>query len=212
MRVCGRRRRHPGRLLESVLLLLVLATAAPTCAGEPTEQVKAGIDRLAALARDPTISDSQRQAQVQVLLPHWFDVPEMAKRSLAGHWPERTPEEQQEFIELFESLFATLVAEHLAAYPIRYVSEAVNGSSATVTILVLTRPDPTPVVFALLRGERGWAAYDVKIEDVSLLSTYRARFGQVILTHSYEDLVSHMRRQLASSGLQPTGHSQEASR
>jgi phospholipid transport system substrate-binding protein len=42
------------------------------------------------------------------------------------------------------------------------------------------------------RGER-WLIYDVAIENISLISNYRAQFDRIIRTSSYGELVKRLR-------------------
>jgi len=45
---------------------------------------------------------------VQHIADRLFDFPEMARRALARHWRERTPQEQNEFVIVFKQLLARL--------------------------------------------------------------------------------------------------------
>lgn len=190
------------RRLPGVLVGLAVGLEGAAWAGETTDQVKTALQRLAAVTQDPVLQGAdqagERQARAKVLILQWFDVPEMARRCLANHWAERSQQEQQEFIELFADLltgtYTQLVVDHLGEQQVRYLSEAVNGSGATVTAQFLSRrQEATVVAFALLRRQNGWAVYDVAIDEVSLLRTYERRFDKVIRAQSYEALVKAMR-------------------
>src|SRR5574337_270490 len=190
------------RQLAGVLVGLAVGLGGTAWAGEPTDQVKVALQRLTVIARDPVLQGAdrtdERQARAKALILQWFDVPEMARRSLASHWAERSQRERQEFIELFADLLAgtytQLMVDHLGEQQAGYLSEAVDGSVATVKVqFVSQRHEPTVVAFALLRRQNGWALYDLVIDEVSLLRTYGTRFDKMIRAQSYEALVKAMR-------------------
>ncbi len=43
------------------------------------------------------------------------------------------------------------------------------------------------------KGGDRWLVYDVSIEGVSLVSSYRTQFNKIIQTSSYNDLVAKLR-------------------
>ena len=190
------------------LVWLVLATVAG--AGETTDRVKGELDLVTAVVKDPALQGAEREAErkasVKRLILQWFDVQEMARRSLAGYWAKRSERERKDFVELFGDLFVEsytrLVVDHLADQRVVYLSETADGQTATVKTKFLSRRDePTFVDFSLVRRDGIWAAYDVVIDDVSIVGTYRTQFGKIIRTQSYEALVKKMRLKRESEGL-----------
>jgi phospholipid transport system substrate-binding protein len=53
----------------------------------------------------------------------------------------------------------------------------------------------------VLRRDGAWVAYDVVIDDVSIVKTYRSQFNKVIQSQSYEALVKKMRLKQEAEGL-----------
>ncbi|OGL31893.1 MAG: organic solvent tolerance ABC transporter substrate-binding protein, partial [Candidatus Rokubacteria bacterium RIFCSPLOWO2_12_FULL_69_21] len=126
-----------------------------------------------------------------------FDFQEMARRSLARHWTDRTAEQRDEFVRLFADLLERVYfgkLENYSAERMVYVGETVDGDYATVRSKVLTgRKGELPIEYRLhLVGSR-WAVYDVLIDGMSFVGTYRAQFNRVIQTSSYDDLVQKLR-------------------
>ncbi len=212
MRWRGRLSARNG-LIVGVLALLWLALAASVQAGEATDQVRAELDRITAVVRDPALKgaakEDERKARVKELILQWFDVKEMAQRSLAAHWAKRSEQERTEFVGLFGNLFVEsytrLVVDHLSDQRVFYLSEAADGQLATVKTRFLSKRDePTFVDFALYRRDGTWVAYDVVIDDVSIVGNYRTQFNKIIRAQSYEALVKKMRLKQESEGLGST--------
>ena len=197
-------------LISRVIVCAWLALAASVQAGETTDRVKGELDRITVVVKDPTFKgpakEDERKAKVKEMIFQWFDVGEMARRSLGSHWAKRSEQERKDFVELFGDLFVEsytrLVVDHLADQRVVYLSESVDGQVAAVKTKFLSkRDDPTFVDFALFRRDGIWAAYDVVIDDVSIVGNYRTQFNKIIQTQSYEALVKKMRLKQESEGL-----------
>lgn len=179
-------------------------------AGETTDHVKTELDQLTGIVKDPTLQekakDEARKSMVRERILRWFDLQEMARRSLANHWAKRSTQERKDFVELFGDLFVesytTLVVDHLGDQQVSYLSEKLDDQDAVVkTKFISKRNEPTFVDFALLRRGGGWAPWDVVIDEVSIVGNYRIQFDKVIRDQSYEVLVKKMRLKRESEGL-----------
>jgi phospholipid transport system substrate-binding protein len=196
--------------MAGAIAALWLALPASVLAGEATDRVRGELNRITAIVRDPTLQgaakEDERKARVKELIWQWFDVQEMARRSLAGHWAKRSEEERKDFAELFGDLFVEsytrLVVDHLGDQRVIYLPESVDGEVATVQTKFLSKRDePSFVDFAMFRRDGIWAAYDVVIDEVSIVKTYRTQFNKIIQTQSYEALVKKMRLKQEAEGL-----------
>jgi len=198
------------RLMAGAMALLWLALPVSALAGEATDRVRDELNRITAIVKDAALKgpakEDERKARIKKLILQWFDVKEMARRSLAAHWAKRSEEERKDFAELFGDLFVEsytrLVVDHLGDQRVAYLSESADGEVATVQTKFLSKRDePSFVDFALFRRDGIWAAYDVVIDDVSIVKTYRTQFNKIIQTQSYEALVKKMRLKQESEGL-----------
>ena len=204
-KLCGR-----TIVMAGAMAALLLALPASVLAGEATDRVRDELNRITAIVKDPAqqgpAKEDERKARIKELILRWFDVKEMARRSLAAHWAKRSEEERQDFAELFGDLFVEsytrLVVDHLGDQRVIYLPESVDGGVATVQTKFLSKRDePSFVDFAMFRRDGIWAAYDVVIDEVSIVKTYRTQFNKIIQTQSYEALVKKMRLKQESEGL-----------
>ena len=152
----------PKRLMVGAFAVVWLAFVGSARAGETTDRVKGELDRIAAVVKGPALQgaakEDERKAKVKKMIFEWFDVQEMARRSLAGHWAKRSEEERQDFVELFGDLFVEsytrLVVDHLGDQRVIYLSESVDGGVATVQTKFLSKRDePSFVDFALFHRD-----------------------------------------------------------
>ena len=181
--------------------LALLLVAAPARAGQPTDQLRAEIDRVLKVLEDTELKKDgkakERRAAIRKIANDTFDFDETTKRSLARHWASRTPTEREEFVQLFADLLERSYISKIELYggeKIVYVGEALDGEQATVRTKTTTKQGTEiPVDYRMLtRGDK-WLVYDVIIEGVSLVGNYRAQFNKIITTSSYQELVKKMR-------------------
>ncbi len=191
--------RRRGFVFATAFALLLAAAEAR--AGQPTDQLHAQINRVIKVLEDPELKKDgkvrERRTAVRKIANDIFDFGETAKRSLARHWPPRTPAEREEFVALFSDLLERSYISKIELYggeKIGYLSETIEGDLATVRTKIVTKEGTDiPIDYRMLKGGDKWLVYDVNIEGVSLIANYRAQFNKIIMTSSYQELVRKMK-------------------
>jgi len=188
--------------------IFVLAFAGISYAGTTglTSRVKSAIDSALVILNDPALMGkshiTERRAKVRALIDDAIDFEEMTKRSLGIHWRERTDKEKTEFVALFSTLLEDTYMDRIEANydaKVLYRGEKLNkkGTRGVVKTIVVTRKDTeVPIDYRMMKKERGWVAYDIVIEGVSLVSNYRTQFNQIIHKSSYKGLVKGLQKKL----------------
>ncbi|PYM21910.1 MAG: organic solvent tolerance ABC transporter substrate-binding protein [Candidatus Rokuibacteriota bacterium] len=184
------------RLVTVAALLLAVV---PAWAGPPTDSLKEYTDAVVKTLEDPSLKAADRRAAVRKLATEAFDVQETARRALGPHWQQRTPAEREEFVQLFADLLERTYINKIDFYggeKLKFTDEKIDGDIATVRGTVTTKQGTDVLVQARMhkRAER-WLIYDIAIENISLISNYRAQFDRIIRTSSYGDLVKRLRNQ-----------------
>ncbi|HEX7231221.1 MAG TPA: ABC transporter substrate-binding protein [Candidatus Binatia bacterium] len=195
-------------------VVALLFLGAPSAfAGPAREQVQSAIEKVTAILNDPSLkSDAKKSERIerlrQVIFPK-FDFAEMAKRSLGANWQRRTPQEQQEFVKLFQELIENSYMDNIDAYngeKVNIVGEKQEKDFAQVnTKIVNNKGEEFAVDYRLLQSGGDWKIYDVVIENISIVNNYRSQFNRVIAKTSFEDLLQKLReKQFAAPGKQKT--------
>jgi phospholipid transport system substrate-binding protein len=171
----------------------------------PTQVVQSATEQVLQIVQDSQlaapVSQEHRRVEMRRIADRLFDFPEMARRALAVHWRERTPQEQTEFVAVFKQLLAHAYLgklENYAGEQIVYLGQTVDGNFATVRSKIVTdRGGEIPVDYRLhLVGSR-WAVYDVAVSGVSFVSNYRGQFDKIIRTSSYQVLMRDLKLKYA---------------
>ncbi len=195
-----------GRVITAFLIVFALSGISYAGTAGMTARVRSAIDSAFAILNDPALMGeahtAKRRASVRSVVDEAIDFEEMTKRSLGIHWRARTEQEKKEFVGLFSRLLEESYMDKIEAnYDARvlYRGEKINKkhTRGVVRTTVVTRKQTeVPIDYRMMKKDRGWVAYDIVIEGVSLVSNYRTQFNQIIQRSSYEDLVKGLREKL----------------
>jgi len=192
---------------KGIAFLLLLAVGLPVFgwAGEPTEKIKQTTDKILKIVTDPALKNPSREPERKKLIrkavDERFDWEEMARRSLARYWDQRTDQEKKEFVHLFGDLLERTYLNKVEGYSgekVQYEGEALESEYAVVKVKIVTRKNvDIPVDYRLHKKENDWFVYDISIEGVSLVNNYRTQFSSIITQSSYENLVKKLKEKVA---------------
>jgi phospholipid transport system substrate-binding protein len=189
---------------------LFLATAAAVPATAPRDFVQAAVARVVAVvdaargARPQPLEAGRAPAeqatgQMRRLAAELFDFDETARLALSRHWEGRSRGQQAEFTALFTGLLERAYVGKLAPYAgarIVYTAESVDGRYATVrSRLVSPRKTEMGLDYRLHVRNGRWKVYDVVVDGVSFVSTWRTEFSRIIAASSYDGLLERLRKQ-----------------
>jgi phospholipid transport system substrate-binding protein len=176
-------------------------TQAPSTLG-PQELVENSAKRMlqeldanrAMYANDPAKLDS---LVANVLLPN-FDTEYAARLVLGQTWRTATPEQRKRFVDAFyHSLLHNYGAALVGFTADRFVILPYKGDSgdnmATVrTEVKRSTGDKVPVNFSLRKTDGVWKAWDVVIEGISYVKSFRTDFGAEIQQKGLDEVISRL--------------------
>jgi phospholipid transport system substrate-binding protein len=188
-------------------MLVASAVAAP--AAGPREIVQSAVNRVVVAIQsvdsvaDPSPAQrlvrEQRRLDVRRVAADLFDFDEISRRALSRHWTARSPEEQVEFVRLFTDLLERTYIGRIESYSgekIIYLGEVVDGPFATVRSKVVTRRrTETPLDYKLHLRDGRWKVYDILIDHVSFVATYRSEFSRILQREPYTGLLERLRKE-----------------
>ena len=191
------------------LACLLTAEAAPAASVVgPRDAVESAVDRFMNIVQtgrsDSPAVNADRLLQIRSIVREMFDFDEIARRALARHWQTLQPDEQTEFVTLFRNLlehaYLTQV-ETVGNDKILFLGESSEGGGrAIVRSKVVTRKGveiPLDYRMHLLDGQ--WRIYDVVVQGVSFIASYRTQFDRVIRAESYSGLRERLQKKTAEN-------------
>jgi phospholipid transport system substrate-binding protein len=188
-RAVGCRPRAAGLALCAAALL----AAAPGGAGR-------AVDEALRRARAIVVEDRGREEKLLALhaLAHeLLDTRSMGHRALGRELASRPPEQQEEFLELFDLLMVRAYLQKLLLFrdpEFAVVAEDAGPDGVLVHTKIFTARDEFLVDYQMRRRNERWRASDVVIEGVSLTRNYRSQLHSLLRSHDFEELLERMRR------------------
>jgi phospholipid transport system substrate-binding protein len=171
---------------------LLAAPATADDAAEAEAIVRKTVDQVLEVLARGGLSDDQRRQQIEEIAYERFDFVTISRLVLARKWKRFSPEQQQEFIEQFKLQLSKNYGSRITRYEQERVEIRDHRLEKNGDVTVRTRidggaADGIEVDYRLRRKDRKpdgrWMVIDVIVEGVSLVSSYRSQFAEV-LNHS----------------------------
>jgi phospholipid transport system substrate-binding protein len=176
--------------------------SAPLAAGEPTAQLSATINEFVTILVNTPVAQLRASGLPQSALSlvfSRFDFSEMTKRSLGSHWESLGSAEQHQFVDAFTERVLRAYGRSVRASgdeKVQYARELRDGDLATVQTKVISGSgDELPIDYQLHNVGGQWKVYDVVIDQVSIVSNYRAQFDRVLAKSSVKELLKKIKQQ-----------------
>jgi phospholipid transport system substrate-binding protein len=135
-----------------------------------------------------------------VLLPN-FDTEYSARLVLGQNWRTATPEQRKRFVDAFyHSLLRNYGAALIDFTGDRFIVLPYKGDPGDTTATVRTEVkrssgDKVPVNFSLRKTPEGWKAWDVVIEGISYVKSFRTDFASEIQQKGLDDVITRLEKE-----------------
>jgi phospholipid transport system substrate-binding protein len=182
-----------SRLPQTLAVLLLASStllSAPAGAADKTpDEAKAFISNLAQQAittvAQRELSDTERNDRFRRLFVASFDLPQISQFVLGRYWRTSTPEQQQDFIKLFQEMQVLNWAQRFKDYKgqnLEVTSSSKDDKGFTVESQINHPPaQPMPVQWKVRQGDDGQLRVtDIVVEGVSMAITQRSDYNSML--------------------------------
>ena len=175
--------------------------AAPSTLG-PQELVENSAKRMlveldanrAMYSKDPAKLDA---LVANVLLPN-FDTEYAARLVLGQTWRTATPEQRKRFVDAFYhsllrnygSALVDFTADRFVILP--YKGDPNDTMASVRTEVKRSNGDKVPVNFSLRKVDGVWKAWDVVIEGISYVKSFRTDFGSEVEQKGLDEVINRL--------------------
>jgi phospholipid transport system substrate-binding protein len=158
-------------------------------------------DVLSAIAKIPPGDHAGRDRALAVakqsILPH-IDFERMTRLAVGRGWRSADARQRAELVTQFSSLITRVYSSAIDNY---------NGHQSTVEPLQLGAEDtdvvvrshfqktgapPVEVNYSMWKSPQGWKVYDINVENVSLVITYRSQFSEEVAHSGIDGLIAKL--------------------
>jgi phospholipid transport system substrate-binding protein len=159
-------------------------------------------DVLNSIKSDKQLAAGDKQKALKLaeekILPH-VDFQEATRLAVGRAWSQASPEQKQKLVDEFRRMLVRTYSGAIQAY---------EGQTMKVQPLRM-KPDDTDVTvhnqyiragggkpiqldYQMRKTEQGWKIYDIVVEGVSLVLTYRSEFDAVVKQQGIDGLIKRL--------------------
>jgi phospholipid transport system substrate-binding protein len=206
-------------LLKMVAGLLCFAGVAWAEVMPPDELIKTTAQEVLEIVKQDKDIQSGNQKKILDLvdakvLPH-FDFVRMTQLAMGRHWRAATNEQKQALVTEFRNMLVRTYTKAFTVYSDQTIElkpfrASADATEATVKTAINQPGKPSiPVDYEMRKTSSGWKAFDVVIEGVSMVISYRGTFDAEIRKNGIDGLIKMMADKNAHSADTPL-HKAEA--
>lgn len=196
-------------------LTCIAALALPFTASGQAQNTQLGPDELVkkvtsdvldAIKSDKALQAGDRKKALELaeqkILPH-VDFREATQLAVGRAWNTASNEQKEQLVNNFRTMLVRIYSNAIDVYrgqtmrvlPVRM---SPNATEAVVRNQYIKEGQPpVPVEYAMRKTPDGWKIYDITVEGVSLVMTYRAEFDNVTRTSGIDGLIKRLQQKNA---------------
>ena len=189
-------------LKSFVMTLSLFVLTVPVIQAGDVEDINSMVKKKVAVIFDllgkQDIEKNERNEKIVGELNEIMDFQLAAYLSLGKHWKKISKTQKKEFVETFQQYINNYIVEKIDLYTNQKIdigdSKIVKKGRAELEIGILSGGETLQVNFKLRKNKKKeWRVYDVDIEGVSLITTFRSQFSGVLKNSSFEDLLEKLK-------------------
>jgi phospholipid transport system substrate-binding protein len=190
--------------MKRLFLVGLFTFLAPATAQElgPEELVKKlTSDVMTSIKTDKDLAAGDKQKALKLaeekILPH-IDFQEATRLAVGRAWRDATPEQRKRLVDEFRSMLVRTYSNALEGYQGQEMkvlpSRNKAGDSEATVRNQFTRAGgkPVPIDYQMRKTDSGWKIYDISVEGISLVLTYRSEFDQVVKQEGIDGLIKRL--------------------
>ena len=178
------------------LLLIPTSAVLAADAAAPDALVKSTVDEVLAVIKQNKDKRALRALAEQKVLPH-FDFKHMTQLAVGTAWRQANPAQQQALENNFRTLLVNTYTNALSVsatgtQTVEVKPAQVKADQNEVTVKTTVKdPGKPPIAidYRMAKAAGGWKVFDVVVEDLSLVTTYRGTFASEVGRSGIDGLI-----------------------
>jgi phospholipid transport system substrate-binding protein len=158
-------------------------------------------DVLAAIKSDKELAAGDKQKALKVaeekVLPY-IDFEQATRLAVGRSWNQATPEQKKQLVAEFRAMLVRTYSNAIQVYQgqtLKVLPSRGKQDPEDTTVrtqYVRAGGQPLPIEFHMRKADKGWKVYDIVVEGVSLVMTYRSEFDAVVKQEGIEGLLKRL--------------------
>jgi len=165
---------------------------------EAGKLLKRSVDKIFTVLSDKELTTDQKKSKVIEITNPVFSFSLMAKLSLGKvHWSQFNAKQKAEFIDLYTKLFQNFYIEKLDFFSNETVvfqpATTMGKKKIQIQSALISKGTQYSMLYKMFKTRDSWKIYDLEIEGVSLLRSYRSQYHHFLKKGGIEGLLAKMR-------------------
>ena len=185
-------------LIVVITLLLFSQSAAADDKSEIDNLLKTNLDAVFTVLQKKDLDQQAKNKEIVDLVTPMFDFKLMARLSLGKkHWSGLTQDKKKRYTELFIKRLKASYLKNFTLYTDEKViyepSFQVKNKIHTPTYLA-SKEKKISILYKFYKTGNDWKIYDLEIQGVSIIRSYRSQFSSVLNNGTIDDLLLKLER------------------
>lgn len=207
------------RVLHGIYILLYMLllcntgyTQTNTQAQTASHYLQENIDSILTILRNPQWNTKEGQSklypELRTRVQTLFDFRIISSQIVGTKWESFTPEEQEQCIEAFTHILEYTYSSSFTNYAgqsVRIEHSRTNkaGTQAEITTKIRSSDGKeTTVVYRLMDTQHGWKVYNIIVENINLIASYKTQLKELLLSSSPREIVEKLQNQASTLSAQ----------
>ena len=165
---------------------------------EAGKLLKRSVDKIFTVLSDKELTIDQKKNKVIEITNPVFSFSLMAKLSLGKvHWSQFNAKQKAEFTDLYTKLFQNFYIEKLDFFSNETVvfqpATTMGKKKIQIQSALISKGTQYSMLYKMFKTRDSWKIYDLEIEGVSLLRSYRSQYHHFLKKGGIEGLLAKMR-------------------
>ena len=192
-------------LLRIIALCLFGFTAAALAQALGPEELvqKVTEEVMTSIKSDKQLAAGDKQKAMKVaeekVLPY-IDFEEATRLAVGRAWSQATPEQRKKLVSEFRNMLVRTYSNAIEAYqgqtlkvmPSRGGKQDAKDEATVRTQFTRAGGKPLPIEFQMRKTGETWKVYDIAVEGISLVLTYRSEFDSVVKQDGIDGLIKRL--------------------
>lgn len=181
-------------LAYAVMSLLLVSQAINADDKSAAEKIlRDKLDAAFAVLQNEDLKQEAKNDKVVEIVTSIFDFQLMAKLSLGKkYWPGLAEAKKQRYTQLFIKRLRTSYLDKLAVYTdenVTYEPPVEVKKKIHIPTYLISKEKKISMLYKLYQSESDWKIYDVEIQGVSIVRSYRSQFSEILKNGTIDDLM-----------------------
>jgi len=186
-------------LCYTVLILFITVQTGLTSDGNEAQALlKNRLDAAIVVLQKNDLDQQRKNEQLVEIVTPMFDFHLMAKLSLGRkYWPGLSEEKKDEFTDLFIKRLRASYLEKISLYTdekVFFKTPVQNKRKVRIPTEIISNNNRISMTYKLYKSKKDWKIYDLEVEGISIISTYRSQFDQVLSKGTIDELLRRLEK------------------